>query len=55
MRNEPPDGNKVYSLRLSLELYDLIAQAAEEDDRSVNSEIVALLKQALAARQRVAA
>lgn len=42
---------KSYALRLPEELYEEVREAAEADHRSINAEIVVLLKEALAARK----
>jgi hypothetical protein len=39
-------------VRLPEELHERLSRAAREDDRSLHSEILALLKEALAARQQ---
>jgi hypothetical protein len=42
---------KRFSVRFPLDLLEAVKQAAKEDERSINSEIVWLLRKALATRK----
>jgi hypothetical protein len=42
---------KRFSVRFPLDVLEAVKQAAQEDDRPINSEIVWLLRQALASRK----
>jgi hypothetical protein len=42
---------KRFSVRFPLDVLEVVKQAAQEDDRPINSEIVWLLRQALASRK----
>ena len=48
---EPPMAERKLTLRISEELHAEIAALAEEDLRSVHSEIIVLLREAIAARK----
>jgi hypothetical protein len=45
------NGMEQVTVRMPADLHAQLVQASEEDDRSLNSEIIALLKQALARRK----
>ncbi len=47
-----PDTDKRFSLRLPEELHAQLVELAEEDMRSIHAEIIMLLKEAIAARQK---
>ncbi len=44
--------DKNYALRLPMELFEEVRKAADEDERSINAEIIVLLREALAVRKR---
>ena len=44
------DNEKKFALRLPAELYEQVQKAADQDTRSINAEIIVLLREALAAR-----
>jgi hypothetical protein len=46
-----PDGEHAFKARFPIEVWDAVEEAADEDGRSINAEIVWMIRQQLAARR----
>lgn len=46
------DNEKKITIRISVELHQALVEASEQDNRSLNGEIITLLKAALEARKK---